>query len=106
MRQGRARPRLTVGEEGEYRRMLLFDGPRQHDDLAGAVRRARKASLRRAHTGEWAKHPAKSSDFDAQPRAMRFIADLRSERPRYENVPRHVPGPRFAQRAREREPHR
>jgi hypothetical protein len=27
-------PRLAVGEEGEHSRMLLFDGLRQHDDLA------------------------------------------------------------------------
>src|SRR5205814_10375312 len=60
--RGRARPRFTVGEEGEHGpmllRMLLFecDGPRQHDDLACAARRQRKSSLRRAHVGQRPKH--------------------------------------------------
>ena len=55
--------------------MLLFDGPRQHDDLACAARRQRKPSLRRAHVGQRPKHRAKPPDFDSQPRAMRFIGD-------------------------------
>ena len=68
--------------------MLLFDGPRQHDDLACAARRQRKPSLRRAHAGQRPKHRAKPPDFDAQPRAMRFIGELRSECARDERVPR------------------
>ena len=42
-RQGRARPGFAVGEEGQHRRMLLLDRPRQHDDLARAARHQRKA---------------------------------------------------------------
>ena len=86
--------------------MLVFDGPRQHDDLACAARRQRKPSLRRAHVGQRPKHRAKPPYFDSQPRAMRFIGALRSECPRDERVPRHVSGPRFAQRSCEREQHR
>jgi hypothetical protein len=59
--------------------MLLFDGRRQHDDLARAARRQRKASLRRAHVGQRPQHRAKPPDFDPQPRAMRFIGELRPE---------------------------
>ena len=57
--------------------MLLFDGPRQHDDLACAARRQRKPSLRRAHVGQRPQHRAKPPDLDPQPRAMRFIGVLR-----------------------------
>ena len=80
--------------------------------LAGAstttsrARRQREPSLRRAHVGQRPKHRAKAPDFDAQPRAMRFIGELRSEGPRHERVPRYVSRPRFAQRACEREQHR
>jgi hypothetical protein len=31
----RSRSRLALREEGKAHRMLFFDGPRQHDDLAG-----------------------------------------------------------------------
>src|SRR3989449_7941685 len=86
--------------------MLLFDGPRQHDDRACAARRQRKPSLRRAHVGQRPKHRAKPADFDSQPRAMRFVRELRSECARDERVPRYVSRPRFAQRACEREQHR
>ena len=44
--------------------------------------------------------------FDSQPCAMRFIGVLCSECPRDERAPRHVSGPRLAQRACEREQHR
>ena len=44
-RQGRNRPRLTVGEEREHRRMLLIDGPRQHDNFAPAAPRERNPAL-------------------------------------------------------------
>jgi hypothetical protein len=37
-----ARPRLTVGEEGEHRRRLIFDEWRQHDDLPCAAGRSVK----------------------------------------------------------------
>jgi hypothetical protein len=40
--QGRARPRFTVGKEREHRRTLLFDGHRQHDDLARMKQHQRK----------------------------------------------------------------
>jgi hypothetical protein len=63
-RQGRARPRLTVGEKGKDRRMLPFDGRGQHDDLACAKRRQRKPSLRRLHAGQRPKQRAKPPDFD------------------------------------------
>ena len=43
--------------------MLLFDRPRQHDDLACAARRQRKPSLRRAHVGQRPKHRAKPPDL-------------------------------------------
>ena len=86
--------------------MLLFDGARQHDDLARAARRQRKASLRRAHAGQRPQQPAKPPDLDAQPRAMRFIGELRPEGARHERVPRHVFRPRLGQRAGEREQHR
>ena len=103
--QGRARPRLTVGEEGKHRRMFLFHGPCQHDDLACAPRHQHKPSLRRADAGQRLKHRAKPPDFDSQPGAMRLIGELRSECPRKEHVPRHVSGPRFAQRTRKRKQH-
>ncbi|MNC84784.1 hypothetical protein D3C83_03520 [compost metagenome] len=86
--------------------MLLFDGPRQHDDLACAARHQREPALRRAHAGQRPKHRAKPPDFDSQPRAQRFIGALQSECARDERVPRHVCRPRFAQRAREREQYR
>ena len=86
--------------------MLLFDGPREHDDLACAARRQRKPSLRRAHVGQRPKHRAKPPYLDSQPRTMRFIGELRSECARDERVPRYVSRPRFAQRACEREQHR
>ena len=86
--------------------MLLFDGPRQHDDLAGAARRQREPLLRRAHAGHGPQHRAKPPDLDPQPSAMRSVGALRPERPRNEHVPRHVRGPRFAQRACEREQNR
>ena len=79
-RQGRARPRLAVGEEGEHRGMLLFDGGRQHDDLACAARYQRKALLRRAHVCQRPKLHAKPRDFHAQPCAMRFIGVLAADR--------------------------
>ena len=52
--------------------MLLFDGRRQHDDLACAARRQCKASLRRAHVRQRPKLHAKPPDFDPQPCAMRI----------------------------------
>jgi hypothetical protein len=82
--------------------VLLFDGPRQHDDLACAARHQRKPSLPRAHAGQRPKHRAQPPDFDSQPRPMRFIDALRFECPREERAPRHVSGPRFTQRACER----
>src|SRR5260370_40717780 len=89
-RKGRARPGFTVGEEGEHRRMLLFDGPRQHDYLARASRRQRKTLLRRTYVRQRPKQGAKPRDFDSQPRAMRFIDELESECARDQRVPRYV----------------
>ena len=86
--------------------MLIFDGPRQHDDIACAARHQRKPSLCRVHVGQRPKHRAKPPDFDSQPPTMRFIGEPRSECPRNEHVPRHVSGPRFAQRAYKSEQHR
>ena len=86
--------------------MLLFDRRRQHHDLAGAARRQRKASLGRAHVCQRPKLHAKPPDFDPQPCAMRFIGVLRPEGASEERAPRHVSGPRFAQRAGEREQYR
>src|SRR5256886_10319360 len=59
--------------------MLLFDGRRQHDDLACAARRQRKPSLRRAHLGQRPKLRAKTPEFDSQPCTIRFIGVLRPE---------------------------
>jgi hypothetical protein len=50
--------------------MVVFDRLREHDDLACAARRQRKASLRRAYAGQRPKHPAKPSDFHPQSCAM------------------------------------
>ena len=83
--------------------MLLFDGPRQYDNLACTSGHQREPSLRRVHAGQRPQHPAKSPDFDSQPSAMRFVCDLRSECPRDERAPRHVSRPRFAERTRKRE---
>ena len=71
----------------------------------GAARSA-NPRCRRAHVGQRPQQPAKPSDLDAQPRAMRFVGELRPERSRDERVPRHIRRPRLAQRAREREQHR
>jgi hypothetical protein len=54
--------------------MLIFDRRREYDDLASAPRRQCKASRRRIHVCESSKLEAKPPDFDAQPRAMRFIS--------------------------------
>ena len=86
--------------------MLIFDRRREHDDLACAPRRQRKASRRRADVRRGSKLEAKPPDFDAQPRAMRFIGVLRPEGAGEERAPRDVRGPRFAQRARKREQYR
>ena len=59
--------------------MLVFDRPRQHDDLACMARHQREASLGRADVGQRPQHGAKPPDFDSQTRAMRFIGELRSE---------------------------
>ena len=52
--------------------MLLFDGRRQHHDLACAARHQRKPSLRCAHAGQRPKRPAKPPDLYPQPCAMRI----------------------------------
>ena len=62
-RQRRARPRLAVGEERDYCRMLVFDGRCEHDNFAGLTRRQRKPSGRRAHV---------SRAIEPRPEAARF----------------------------------
>ena len=107
-RQRRARPRLAVGEEGEHRARaprLRPAAPARRPRGRGAASSA-KPSLRRADAGKRPQQRAQPSDFDAQPRAMRFVGVLPAERARDEHVPRHIAGPRFAERAREREQHR
>jgi predicted dithiol-disulfide oxidoreductase (DUF899 family) len=86
--------------------MLLFGGSRQDEDLACAARRQRKTTLGRAHVGQRPKHLAKPPYFDPQPRAMRFVGDLRSECASHERASRYVSRPSFAERACEREEHR
>jgi hypothetical protein len=79
--------------------MLIFDRRREYDDLACAPRRQCKASRRRIHVCESSKLEAKPPDFDAQPRAMRFISVPRPKGACEERAPWDVRGPRFAQRA-------
>jgi hypothetical protein len=45
--------------------MLLFDGPRQHHDLARAARSEHEPSLRGADVGDTAEGNAKPPDLDA-----------------------------------------
>jgi hypothetical protein len=63
--QGRTRPRLTVGEEGEHCTMLLFDRTSQHDDFASPARHECKSPLRRGDASQRPEHPAETPDFDA-----------------------------------------
>ncbi len=49
---------------------------------------------------------AEPPDLDPQSRAMRFVGMLRAERAGEQHIPRRVPRPRFAERARKREQHR
>ena len=86
--------------------MPLVDGPRQHDDLARVARYQRKPSLRGTHAGQCPQRGAKPPDLDPQPRPMRRVSELGSERPRDERTPWYVFGPRFGQRACQREQHR
>src|ERR1700752_4109492 len=85
--------------------MLVCDWLGQHDYLACATRRQYKTSLRCVHVGQIAKHRAKSPNLDSQPRAMRLIGELRSERSRDQRGSRYVSWPRFPQCARKREQH-
>ena len=78
-RQGRARPRFTVGEKGLHHGVLSFDGPSQHENLACVSRHQRKPAFCRAHIGQRTQHGAKAPDFDSQPRAKRFVSTLQSE---------------------------
>jgi hypothetical protein len=55
-----------------------------------------KPSLRRNDIGHWPKHLPKTSNFDSQPDAMRFIDESRSESAGKERVSRSVAGPRLA----------
>ncbi|MNO87627.1 hypothetical protein D3C76_790500 [compost metagenome] len=60
----------------------------------------------RVHAGQVTKLRAQPADFHAQTRTMGFIGMLRAKCPRNQRVPWHVRGPRFRQRASEREQHR
>src|SRR5262245_24317259 len=50
-RQGRARPRLTVGQEGKHRLMLSVDRRRQHYYIGRVPRRQYKTPVRGADLG-------------------------------------------------------
>ena len=50
--QGRARPRLAVGEQRDHRCIPVFDRRRQHDDFVRATRRQRKPLRSRVHARE------------------------------------------------------
>jgi hypothetical protein len=65
LRQGRARPRRTVAEQGKHRCMLTLDGRRQHENLACAARLERKPTPGRAHAGQRSERRAKSTDLDS-----------------------------------------
>jgi hypothetical protein len=105
-RQGCARPRLTIGEEGKHRGMLFVDERRQDNDLACAVRGQSKTLLRCANICQRSKFCSKSSDFDPQPCAMRFIGMLCPEGACEKRASLHVAGPGFTQCARKREQYR
>ena len=106
-RQRRARPRLAVGEEGEHRphAPLRPAAPARRPRGRGAAP-AQTLALSRSRPASVAQLLAQPPDFDAQPRAMRFIGVPGAEGARDERAPRHVSRPRFAERAREREQHR
>src|SRR5262249_38915474 len=95
-REGGAGPRFTVAEEREDIPVLLVDGPREDHDLARAPRRQHEPTLRPGHVGERLELAAKPSDFDSEPGAMRFIGELRAERPRDEVRSGRIARPRFA----------
>ena len=106
MRERRARPRLTVGENSEHFRVFLLNRPRQNDDGARVVRNQCKPSFGRAHVSQLSERRAQPSDFDAQPRAMLFISLLAPERPCDKRAARHVVRPCLAQRTCQREQNR
>ena len=66
--------------------MGFFDGTREDHDLASAAGDERKPPRGRAHVGQRSKLGSQPADFDAQPRAMRFIGVPRAERPLEERV--------------------
>ena len=80
--------------------MLVFNGRRQHHDLARTARRKRKTQRRRTDVRDSFQLGAKSSDLDAQPRAMRFVGMLCPKGAGQQRTPGHIRGPRFGQRAR------
>jgi len=79
--------------------MFFFDRPREYDDFARPARRQQKAAVGRNDCGQCPQHSAQPPDFDTQPRAVRFIHELRSECARKKDIARHVSGRRLAQRA-------
>jgi hypothetical protein len=64
-RQSRTRPGLTVCKETEHRRMFIFDGQSQHDDIPLTARRQYKSSPGRTYDSQRPKRSAKPSDFDS-----------------------------------------
>ncbi len=66
----------------------------------------RETLFRRAHARDGAQQPAEPPDLHPQARAVGFVDVLGAERAGKQHVPRHVSGPRLAERAREREQHR
>src|SRR4051812_5275036 len=104
-RQRRARPRLAVGEERDYLRMLVFDRWCEHDNFAGLTRRQREPSGRRANARERSNLGPKPPDFHPQSCAMRFVCVLCPECPLYELVSRQISGPSLSERTCKREQH-
>lgn len=86
--------------------MLLFNGPRQHNDvLCAPAWHECKALPCGAHVGQRANCGAQASHFHSQSRAMRFIRELQSECASDERVARNISRPCLTQRAYQREQH-
>ena len=81
--------------------MFIVPRPRQHDDFRCATRHNHKPTLRCDDVGHRPQHPAQSADFNPQPSAIGIIDAFPAERPRYENLPRHICRPCFREEPRE-----
>ena len=87
--------------------MLLFDRPRQHDDVARAMRHQHEPALSSRSTSATGRSAARSRPISTRNRARcDSSASFATERASDERVSRYVAGPRFAERARQREQHR